>query len=284
MNSFPDCNPGAYYYNAVRWACSSNVGIASGYENGNFGPTDLVSNQDLLTFLYRFACYCGYITNSSSAQTNYRTAFEQSVLSYPNTFWDYSIVPVGWAYQTGFITNYTIKGTTSATRGDTAKYIYHFYKRYQKKYGLVVIDSWGMEWAEECALEIEDFLNGFIGQLVGGEFDSSTDNSIMATGNSNLAGTNRIKVLGACRYDEQSFRGDENATKEWCLGAGYDSSFNPYDEEESPDPLKADYNSDNRISLYELYYYSYNEVLKRVYQHIVHYPSGDQYIIYEDHF
>lgn len=132
--------------------------------------------------------------------------------------------------------------------------------------------------------EIEDFLNGFIGQLVGGEFDSSTDNSIMATGNSNLAGTNRIKVFGACRYDEQSFRGDENATKEWCLGAGYDSSFNPYDEEESPDPLKADYNSDNRISLYELYYYSYNEVLKRVYQHIVHYPSGDQYIIYEDHF
>lgn len=130
--TFPDCNSSAYYYKAVRWACSSDVGIASGYENGNFGPTDLVSNQDLLTFLYRFACHCGYITNSSTAQANYRAAFEQSVLSYPNTFWDYSKVAVGWAYETGFITNFLIKGTTTATRGETAKYIYHFYQRYQK--------------------------------------------------------------------------------------------------------------------------------------------------------
>lgn len=143
--TFSDCNSSAYYYKAVRWACSSNVGIASGYENGNFGPADLVSNQDLLTFLYRFACYCGYIDNSSSAQSYYRAAFEQLVLSYPNTFWDYSKVPVGWACQTGFITDYAIVGTASATRGDTAKYIYHFYKTYQKKYGLVVVNTYELE-------------------------------------------------------------------------------------------------------------------------------------------
>lgn len=141
ISTFLDCDSSAYYYKAVQWACSESVGIASGYENGNFGPADLVSNQDLITFLYRFACYCEYVANTNKEQADYLAAFNGSALINKNTFWDYSKVAVGWAYQIELLKDNYIKGTVAATRGETAKYIYGFYQEYQNKYGLTVVNS-----------------------------------------------------------------------------------------------------------------------------------------------
>lgn len=382
--SFPDCDSSGYYYKAVQWACSSNVGIASGYENGNFGPTDLVSNQDLLTFLYRFACYCGYASNSSSNQNIYLNKFNQSNLIYKNSFWEYSKVPVGWAYSAGFITKNYIQGTIAAIRGDTAEYTYYFYQYFQKKRGLVVVNTEvddlekNIIYAQKCrngvssllknynvtvfsysditkngfenAMELafqnskrldlcyiyllchgadtrialfsdgnylapselrelieiysgtfitfinschagifisspygidggysEEFdIDSFVRELVGSDDTNGDGMSIMYTSYENLSGSNRIKVLGACYWDEVSYQADRNATYYWCEGSGYD--LNAGNISSKP----ADVNKDGRISLFELYVYSYNKVVDRHSdQHIVHHPYGDDYIILE---
>lgn len=152
ISSFPDCDSSAYYYKAVLWACSESVDIASGYENGNFGPTDLVSNQDLLTFIYRFACYCGYEDDNSTNRANYLTYFNRSSLTNKNTFGNYSKVPVGWAYHNGFITNNSIQGIASTTRGATAEYIYYFHQRFQRKYGLIINERTELEYTYSDSL------------------------------------------------------------------------------------------------------------------------------------
>lgn len=69
---------------------------------------------------------------------------------YRNTFIDYGVIPTGWAYQDGFITDYSIKGTENATRGETAEYIYHMYEKYQEKYGLSVVNTSDMPYVSVC--------------------------------------------------------------------------------------------------------------------------------------
>ncbi|MDY5941728.1 MAG: S-layer homology domain-containing protein, partial [Eubacteriales bacterium] len=53
--SFPDVADGQYYTEAIRWA--SEKGIVLGYDNGNFGPDDSVTREQLAIILWRFAKY-----------------------------------------------------------------------------------------------------------------------------------------------------------------------------------------------------------------------------------
>ena len=50
---FPDVREGDYFYQAVRWAGS--VGVVSGYANGNFGPNDKVTREQLAVMLANYA-------------------------------------------------------------------------------------------------------------------------------------------------------------------------------------------------------------------------------------
>ncbi|MBE6932055.1 MAG: hypothetical protein E7464_01560 [Ruminococcaceae bacterium] len=52
--SFPDVMNGTWYEAAVMWA--SDVGIVSGYGNGNYGPDDDITREQLAVMLWR---YCG---------------------------------------------------------------------------------------------------------------------------------------------------------------------------------------------------------------------------------
>ena len=55
VKDFPDVSTEAYYANAVRWGTKNN--IVSGYNNGNFGPTDNITREQLATILYNYAKY-----------------------------------------------------------------------------------------------------------------------------------------------------------------------------------------------------------------------------------
>lgn len=55
---FPDVPNGQFYTNAVLWA--NKVGVVTGYGNGKFGPSDLITREQMATILYRYARYCGY--------------------------------------------------------------------------------------------------------------------------------------------------------------------------------------------------------------------------------
>lgn len=88
--AFSDCSFGAYYYDAVRWASSSNVGIISGYEDNTFRPSRAITNQEMLTLLYKFACFCSYASNTASATNRFITAFNASSLTNKGTFSSYA--------------------------------------------------------------------------------------------------------------------------------------------------------------------------------------------------
>jgi len=54
-NPFPDVAEGIWYTDAVMWASEGKV--IQGYDNGNFGPNDNVTREQLATILYRYAEY-----------------------------------------------------------------------------------------------------------------------------------------------------------------------------------------------------------------------------------
>ncbi len=53
LPAFTDVDAGAYYADAVNWAYMNNV--VSGYSEESFGPTDLITREQLATILYNYA-------------------------------------------------------------------------------------------------------------------------------------------------------------------------------------------------------------------------------------
>ena len=63
--SFSDVPSSAWYAKQVSWAASS--GVVSGYGDGRFGPSDMVSRAQAVVMLWKFARYRG-VSGSSSSQ------------------------------------------------------------------------------------------------------------------------------------------------------------------------------------------------------------------------
>ena len=55
---FADVPDHTWYTDAVEWAASAN--IVSGYNRNTFGPDDLVTREQLVSMLWRYANYKGY--------------------------------------------------------------------------------------------------------------------------------------------------------------------------------------------------------------------------------
>ena len=49
---FPDVKEGQWFTEAIRWAASQE--IIFGYDNGNFGPNDPVTRDQMVAMLYRY--------------------------------------------------------------------------------------------------------------------------------------------------------------------------------------------------------------------------------------
>lgn len=147
-SAFSDVSASSYYYDAVHWASSAEVGITNGYEDGTFKPARVVTQQEALTFLYRFTVYCQYVLDTM--ETTYVNAFTAAPLTNKSTFQNYAKAAVGWAYQNGFLPNNNIKGTDECKRSHTAEYAYQLYMTYQKKYGLAVVNTHNMDYVEPC--------------------------------------------------------------------------------------------------------------------------------------
>lgn len=62
--SFPDVSNNDYYYSAIKWATSK--GVVSGYENGNFGPDDNITREQVVVMLRNYVLYKGKMINNSN--------------------------------------------------------------------------------------------------------------------------------------------------------------------------------------------------------------------------
>ena len=64
-SAFGDVGSGAWYANAVIWASANSV--ITGYDNGNYGPNDSITREQMALMLYRYAALKGYETTQSGA-------------------------------------------------------------------------------------------------------------------------------------------------------------------------------------------------------------------------
>ncbi len=121
---FPDVAAGSYYEAAVNWGYEN--GIVTGYNSGNFGVGDLVTREQLVTFLYRYAQY-----------RSCDIGFDPSVKAViANTYADagrispYASDPIAWGVDNGVIkgksaTKIAPQGT--AQRCEVAQMMYNIF-------------------------------------------------------------------------------------------------------------------------------------------------------------
>ena len=115
-STFSDVPSTAWYYNAVSVA--SQLGIVSGYGDGNFGPNDLITRQDMALMTYKTA----KIMNKSLEPVNAEITFEDS-----HEISDYAFEAVMTLQKAGIIngmTETTFEPHSNATRAQSAKVIF----------------------------------------------------------------------------------------------------------------------------------------------------------------
>ncbi|MDD4753006.1 MAG: S-layer homology domain-containing protein [Desulfitobacteriaceae bacterium] len=99
-NPFSDVEADKYYTDAVTWAAEN--GVVSGYGNGNFGPEDPVTREQLAVILFNYAKFKGYDV-SVGENTNIFSYEDAGKIS------EYAISAIQWACGAGIL------------RGDGAK-------------------------------------------------------------------------------------------------------------------------------------------------------------------
>ncbi len=107
-SGFPDVAAGQWYTDAVSWAAAN--GIVTGYDNGNFGPNDIITREQMATILYRYASHKAYGTG---AQANLASYTDASAIS------GYAESAMKWANAEGLITGTTT--TTLSPAGDASR-------------------------------------------------------------------------------------------------------------------------------------------------------------------
>ena len=117
---FDDVTQDAWYAAAVSWAESKSIMVGNG--DGRFGPNDVLTREQLVTIVYRYAQYKG-VDVSVGEDTN--------ILSYDDALdvSGWAVSATQWAVGTGLITGRTattLNPTDTATRAEIATIIMRY--------------------------------------------------------------------------------------------------------------------------------------------------------------
>lgn len=95
---FNDVDKNAYYAKALAW-CVEN-GIISGYQNGNFGPADAITREQICAMIYRYQVKQGCMDDYSDETVN------EVLAKYPDKLnvSDWALGSVAWCISNGVIT------------------------------------------------------------------------------------------------------------------------------------------------------------------------------------
>ena len=117
---FLDVSIGKWYANAIAWAASQK--IVSGYVNGNFGPNDAITRQQMATIMYQYAKYKKYNTTASGDISKYKDSGSVS---------SYAVTPMKWAVGKRIIsgTNNGLEPQGNASRAQIAVILQAFDKK-----------------------------------------------------------------------------------------------------------------------------------------------------------
>ena len=110
--SFRDVKQGQWYYDPVQWC--SGYGLVAGYPNGNFGPGDAITREQLVAILYQFAQKEGKNTWNLGNLSRYSDASSVS---------NYAVPAMRWAVSIGLVQgtdSRTLSPKKTATRAEIA--------------------------------------------------------------------------------------------------------------------------------------------------------------------
>ena len=116
QSTYTDVPSDAWYYNAVSVA--SKLGIVNGLGDGNFGPNELITRQDMAVMTYRAA---------QSKQINLDPVNDQITFEDSNDIASYAFEAVMTLQKAGIIngmTETTFEPLSNATRAQSAKILY----------------------------------------------------------------------------------------------------------------------------------------------------------------
>lgn len=119
QGTFSDVTEDAYYGTAVEWAAAN--GLATGFEDGSFGPKDNVTRQQLAAFLWRYAKFL---------ELDVSVGEDTNILSYNDALQvaEYAIPAMQWACGAGILqgSDGNLMPNATATRGQFATMAYRF--------------------------------------------------------------------------------------------------------------------------------------------------------------
>ena len=166
---FPDVPSGRWYTDAVAWASANE--IVAGYDNGNFGPNDPVTREQMAAILYRYARYKGYDVTDSGNISAFPDGDRVSA---------YAADAMKWAVGAGLIqgSDGMLLPTGGATRAQAAVILMRFCRDVAGIRTMTVISAMdimcepsGILFLEDGSFLVTDTYNKVIWQVAG---DSST--------------------------------------------------------------------------------------------------------------
>ena len=121
---FEDVPEGTWYTEGVTWA--AEMGIVEGYGDGNFGPTDDVTREQMAAILYRYSVWKGYDVSKASELAAYEDKDEVH---------DWALTAMQWANAEGLIigrTETTLVPRGNATRAEVATILMRYLESFAK--------------------------------------------------------------------------------------------------------------------------------------------------------
>ena len=115
---FADVGSGLWYTDAVAWAAAN--GIVDGYGNGNFGPEDNITREQMAAILYRYASFKGYDMSARGNLSSFTDGSQTSA---------WAREAMQWAVGTGLINgkgNATLDPLGTAQRSEVAQILMNF--------------------------------------------------------------------------------------------------------------------------------------------------------------
>lgn len=115
--SFPDVPAGSWYSNVLDWAVRNQ--LVSGYANGNFGPNDNLTREQLAVFLQRLAAFLGNDVKTSGDLSSFPDANKAT----------YGSDALAWAVDNGIVygnEDGTLDPTGTASRAQVAAMLQRF--------------------------------------------------------------------------------------------------------------------------------------------------------------
>ncbi|MBQ6946497.1 MAG: S-layer homology domain-containing protein, partial [Clostridia bacterium] len=110
-DAFGDTINNAWYAKAILWA--SQAGLVAGYGNGDFGPEDVITREQMISILWRYAKYKGIDVSTDESIT--LAAFADA-----KTVSRWALPAVKWAIQTKLIHGIPADGKTNINANGTA--------------------------------------------------------------------------------------------------------------------------------------------------------------------